>query len=222
MKPSVIIYNAISLDGRIDWFQADVGLFYQIASQWNEGATLCGCDTLLSVPDEIPDEAKDDKNPLEIRTDDKRPILVVPDSRGRLRTWHYWKQQPYWSDFVALCTKSTPKDYLAYLQDRHIKCIIAGNNKVDFKQALDELNATFGVKIVRVDSGGTLNGVLLREGLVDEVSLLVHPVLVGGKSSKSFFRAPDLISPEGVVSLRLKAVEQQQKGLLLLTYDVIQ
>jgi 2,5-diamino-6-(ribosylamino)-4(3H)-pyrimidinone 5'-phosphate reductase len=32
---------------------------------------------------------------------------------------------------------------------------------------------------VRVDSGGALNGALLRAGLVDEVSLLVHPVLAG-------------------------------------------
>jgi 2,5-diamino-6-(ribosylamino)-4(3H)-pyrimidinone 5'-phosphate reductase len=33
--------------------------------------------------------------------------------------------------------------------------------------------------VVRVDSGGALNGALLRAGLVDELSLLVHPVLVG-------------------------------------------
>jgi len=33
--------------------------------------------------------------------------------------------------------------------------------------------------VVRVDSGGALNGALLRAGLVDEISLLVHPVLVG-------------------------------------------
>ena len=32
---------------------------------------------------------------------------------------------------------------------------------------------------MRVDSGGALNGALLRAGLVDEISLLVHPVLVG-------------------------------------------
>ena len=32
---------------------------------------------------------------------------------------------------------------------------------------------------MRVDSGGALNGALLRAGLVDELSLLVHPVLVG-------------------------------------------
>ena len=33
--------------------------------------------------------------------------------------------------------------------------------------------------VVRVDSGGALNGALLRAGLVNELSLLVHPVLVG-------------------------------------------
>ena len=37
--------------------------------------------------------------------------------------------------------------------------------------------------------GGRLNGVLLRAGLVDELHLLVHPVLVGG-DTPSFFREP--------------------------------
>ncbi|MEO0433105.1 MAG: dihydrofolate reductase family protein, partial [Cyanobacteria bacterium J06656_5] len=53
----------------------------------------------------------------------------------------------------------------------------------------------FGVTVVRVDSGGTLNGVLLRAGLVDELHLLVHPTLVGGTSQKTFFN--DLTSENG-------------------------
>jgi len=36
---------------------------------------------------------------------------------------------------------------------------------------------------------GRLNGVLFRAGLVDEVSVLVNPCLVGGTSPRSIFRA---------------------------------
>ena len=36
-----------------------------------------------------------------------------------------------------------------------------------------------GVQTVRVDSGGALITALLDLGLVDELALLVHPVLVG-------------------------------------------
>ena len=54
------------------------------------------------------------------------------------------------------------------------------------------MNSRFGVKVVRVDAGGTLIGQLLRQGLVNEVSLLIYPSLVGGETQSSIFRAPDL------------------------------
>lgn len=37
-----------------------------------------------------------------------------------------------------------------------------------------------GTRNVRTDSDGTINGVLLRQGLVDEMSMLLHPAIVGG------------------------------------------
>lgn len=60
-----------------------------------------------------------------------------------------------------------------------------------------------------------MNGVLLRAGLVDEVSVLIHPSLVGGMSPRSFFRAPDLTSPEGVIQLRLLLFEKLKNDILV-------
>jgi 2,5-diamino-6-(ribosylamino)-4(3H)-pyrimidinone 5'-phosphate reductase len=74
---------------------------------------------------------------------------------------------------------------------------------------------------VRVDSGGTLNGILLRSDLVDEVSVLIHPGLVGGTTPRSIFRAPDLISSEGVIQLRLIHVEQLKGDVIWLRYEVV-
>ena len=59
---------------------------------------------------------------------------------------------------------------MSYLQDLNIDCIIAGHERVDLRQGLEELNARYGIRIIRTDCGGILNGVLLRAGLVDEVS----------------------------------------------------
>ena len=47
MLPRIIIHNAISLDGRIDWLTFDLGLFYGLISRWNEDATMVGSNTLL-------------------------------------------------------------------------------------------------------------------------------------------------------------------------------
>jgi 2,5-diamino-6-(ribosylamino)-4(3H)-pyrimidinone 5'-phosphate reductase len=221
MKPRVIVYNAVSLDGRIDWFKPDMGLFYGLISGWNEDATLVGCDTALNPPEEMPPETESDFSPVEAPADDSRPILVIPDSRGRLKNWHFWKRLPYWRKFVALCSEKTAQEHLEYLEQRHVDFIVCGADHVDYSLALDRLNVQYGVKVVRVDSGGTLNGFLLRAHLVDEVHLLVHPSLVGGTTPKSFFRAPDLASSAGVLRLRLREVQEQEEGIVLISYDVV-
>lgn len=95
MKPKVILYTAISLDGRTTGFSVDMGLFYSLTEQFRENASLVGSDTLLNATDEIPKETESETDNNTSRVEDVRPILVVPDSRGRLRSWHYWKKLPY-------------------------------------------------------------------------------------------------------------------------------
>ena len=86
------------------------------------------------------------------------------------------------------------------------------------RAALEVVERRYGVTRVLVDSGGTLNGVLLRAGLVDEVSLLVHPCLVGGRARTSVFR-PGAGDDAGVV-LRLADLQQRAGDVVWLRYDV--
>jgi len=97
----------------------------------------------------------------------------------------------------------------------------SGRAKVDLRAGFKALELKYGVKTVRVDSGGTLNGVLLREGLVDEVSLLLSPSLVGGTSQRSSFRAPDLTTPDGVIQLRLIHAGRMDGDHVWLRYEVV-
>ncbi|UCD36889.1 MAG: RibD family protein [Fidelibacterota bacterium] len=220
MLPRVILHNAVSADGRIDWFTPDVGLFYKLASHWNEDATLAGSDTIYNPEESTAEEGDEPLDPPVVKADDSRPLLVVPDSRGRVRNWGQLRQAGYWRDMVALCTHATPASYLDYLEQRHVTYILAGDKRVDFRTALESLNTRFGVKQVRVDSGGILNGVLLRAGLVDEVSLLIHPGLVGGSTSRSMYQAPDLSTPGGVIPLKLIHCEQIDNDIIWLRYTV--
>jgi 2,5-diamino-6-(ribosylamino)-4(3H)-pyrimidinone 5'-phosphate reductase len=93
------------------------------------------------------------------------PVLAVTDSRGRIGDdiVEALRVLGFWSDVVVL-------------RDAHGR----------LGEALD----AFGVHVVRVDSGGALNAALLREGVVDEVSLLVHPVLAGGDGPRWYGDAP--------------------------------
>lgn len=221
MLPRVILHNALSLDGRMDGFAADLEQYYGLIGQWKEDATLSGSQTILAMPDEVPPEDDSAFEPPEYSPGDERALLVIPDSLGRVRCWHYLRQLPYWRDWVALVSETTPKDYLDYLQKRHIRFHVVGKDKVDFRAALEALNTCYGVKTVRMDSGGILNGVLLRAGLVSEISVLVYPVMVGGTSQRSLFHAPDLTGPEGVIPLKLVHVEQFPNQAVWLRYEVV-
>jgi 2,5-diamino-6-(ribosylamino)-4(3H)-pyrimidinone 5'-phosphate reductase len=221
MRPRIVIHNALSLDGRMDWFRVDLRTYYQLAAKMKVDAILAGSDTLLAFEGSIPEEGPQDVEVEPSKPDDPRPILVVPDSRGRIRTWHWWRRQQYWRGVVVLVSSSTPTDYIQYLDRLGIEHIMTGEEKVSLGDALEELNARYDVKKLRVDSGGTLNGVLLREGLVDEVSVLIHPFLVGGMSPKSLFKAPDLDSEEGVIELKLSHLERLKNDLVWVLYEVM-
>ena len=132
---------------------------------------------------------------------------------------------------MALCSECTTQEYLHYLKERHIDYIIAGQDHVDLRVALEELNSRFGVKVVRVDAGGTLNGQLLRQDLVNEVSLLIYPSLVGGEKQSSIFCAPDLpaiaatiadpvTGLQSVISLKLLHMERLTGDVIWLRYEL--
>lgn len=220
MLPRVIIHNAVSADGRIQGFEPDVALYYETVRNWSEDCTLAGSETILTGSP----AAADEEPPLPIEPPaegDERPLLAVVDSQGRVRGWNHLRSQPYWRGVIALVAESTPPQHLEYLRDRNVPTIVHGLGKVDLKRALEELAADFGVRVVRVDSGGVLNGVLLRQGLVNVVSLLVSPVLVGGDTPSSMFRAP---APKGyseLVNLKLLGVERLEGDIAWLRYMVV-
>lgn len=61
--------------------------------------------------------------------------------------------------------------------------IIAGEDKVDLGDALDQLGAQ-GAKTVLVEGGPTLNGAFVDEDLIDEFCLSFSPMLVGGNGAR--------------------------------------
>ncbi len=228
MLPRVLVHVAASLDGRIDWIDVDLGLHYGLAARWRPDCMLTGADTILADPGYAPEEEGAGADAVE--TDpatapggegEVRPRLVVVDSRGRVRNWGALREMPFWREPTALCSRSTPPECLRYLEQRGVDAIVAGDDRVDLRAALELLAERFGVRRVEVDSGGALHGALLRAGLVDEVSVLVHPALVGGSSPRWWYPAPDLQGPAGAVPLRLVDVERVGDGVVWLRYDVV-
>lgn len=186
MRPKVIVHQAISLDGRIDGFAVDPGQFYGLAARFEEDATLAGSETLIAAGGAEGEEAI---VPVP-QKGDRRPLLVAVDSRGRIRSWSALLSSSHWRGGIALSTFRTPKPHLAMLERCGVSAWIVGDERVDLAKALELLQKRYGIQRLRVESGGELSTVLLRAGLVDVVSLFVHPVLVGPKG-KPFFRPED-------------------------------
>ena len=94
---------------------------------------------------------------------------------------------------------------------------MCGNEHVDYQKALSALSTKYGTKMILVDSGPTLNRVLLSKCLMDEISLLFPPILVGGKSDRLLAH---LNNGTATVNLELMACEVIEKELILLRYEV--
>lgn len=216
MLPKVIIHSGISVDGRIEGYRGDVWTYYRLAGAFRADMVLEGADTAAHWDEDIPPEEPSDfqrpSNP------ENKPLKAIPDSRGRLRNWHVHRRDEHCGDVVALVSKATPGSFLEYLRQRSFDYIVAGEDHVDYRLAFEELHARYGTRIIRTDSGGILNNILLQQGLVSEISLLINPSLVG-TSFRGLFRMLDL-APTKAISLKLRSMQQIDDHCVWLRYDV--
>lgn len=168
VRPHVVAQVAVSVDGRTSGFAVDQARFYAMATLWQEDVTLMGADTVLAQ-----EGALRSTTPCGLR--ETGPLLAVVDSRARVRAWESLRELGHWSDVLALYADQTPARPLHSV----VPELITGYERVDLAETLDVLGSKYDVKVVRVDSSGRLLAVLLEEGLIDELALLVHPVVVG-------------------------------------------
>lgn len=228
-RPRVTIYNEISIDGRLQGFAMDAGRYYQRGFRWRSDAILMGSVTAQSFgPAESPEEqvstgAATEQVPLfpgfEHLVYEPKPLLVVPDSRGTVRNWRHAQAQPWYGPMVALVSQQTSPEYLAYLDRRQVDHIVAGEDQVDLSAALEQVNARYGVKGIRTDAGGLLNGALVSAGLADEIAVIVSPRVSGDPDGQSLVRLPHAVASSGV-ALRLVEAEQLHDGAMWLRYEV--
>ncbi|WP_404390869.1 RibD family protein [Humibacillus xanthopallidus] len=226
-RPHVVTYNEVSIDGRVVGFDTHPSRYYRLGFRWHCDAILMGSTTALAFgpPESAADQLRSLPPPERVPVvpgfaslvTEPRPLLVVPDSRGAVRCWRDALAQPWYRSVVVLVSRSTPADYRDYLDRRGIEHLEAGDDRVDLATALERLAATHGVTAVRTDGGGALNGALLAADLVDEIALLLEPVVSSDPGGQGVVTLPHPASPGGI-RLRLSDVERFDDGALLLRY----
>jgi len=218
MLPKVILHTEVSVDGRMDWMSDDNFLYYRMIADWKLDAMITGSNTMLVAYPE-PDTPEAQAAPPPEKAPGLQRLLVV-DSRGRLHCWRQMQQSEWWGEVTLLCSRATPAEYVEAIKRLGVDIIVAGEEQVDLRAALEEAHVRYGIDVVRTDSGGILHGALLRAGLVDEVRVLLNPCLVGGVSPRSLFVAPDLEAKSGLIPLRLLEVKNIEGDFVALRYAV--
>ncbi len=221
MLPRLVIHNSISLDGSTTGFTANLDVHYGILGNYEPDAMIVGSNTAKTGTQffcqKIPPEEESDFKKPEIQPEDTRAYWMIADSRGILEgLMHVFRRSEYSKDVIVLVSEKTPEPYLNYLKERNYDYIQTGAERVDIRKALEIAGERYGFKLVVSDSGGILNSILLEQELVEEISLVLTPEIVG-KNGTNFFRG---IEKSGI-QLELVRNEVVEKKYVHLVYRVL-
>lgn len=128
-----------------------------------------------------------------------------------------------WVNKLYLVT--TNKNHIAYiLQKEYSNLVILSYEKLDLNVLLEDLSEKYNIDHLTIQSGGNLNGLFLRENLIDYVNIVIAPLLVGGKETSTLIDGEAITSPSELNKLKaLKLLEcnQLNNSYIQLKYKVI-
>jgi 2,5-diamino-6-(ribosylamino)-4(3H)-pyrimidinone 5'-phosphate reductase len=91
----------------------------------------------------------------------------------------------------------------------------------DLGRILEKMSALLGVECIVSTAGSRLNGALLRAGLVDEISLVLLPAVIGGSATPTLFRSPELGPDDWPIQLELLSAKPEPTGRVCLHYRIV-
>jgi riboflavin biosynthesis pyrimidine reductase len=121
---------------------------------------------------------------------------------------------------VELIPASVSDAFKAHLRSVGVSYLIAGEEELDMAEAVRKIGDTFDTDEIILGGGATLNWSMIRDGLCDEVSLVLMPTADGETHTNSLFEADDRFAAPVPVAFSLKNVEALEDGSVWLRYDV--
>jgi 2,5-diamino-6-(ribosylamino)-4(3H)-pyrimidinone 5'-phosphate reductase len=173
-------------------------------------AVMVGVGTVLADDPSLTVDDPDLIAEREARGDQPQPARVVADSR--VRTPEDARVLDDEAETYLLVSEAAPVDYVDEMAAAGATVIQAGEDRVDLTEAFDKL-ASHGVERLMIEGGGELIASAFAAELVDELTVFVGPMIIGGRD------APTLADGEGFIeefpSLSLADVERVDEGVLL-------
>ena len=198
-RPYIICHMTTSLDGKVtgNFLSAPecgkaTDLYYQINRDYKADAFACGRVTMEGsftggwYPDlsEFAPVHHDMDWKMDFIVDDLTGFYAVAfDPHGRLG----WKsnrimdadEDPGYdkAQIIEVLTEQVDPRYLGYLESMEIPYIFAGETEIDIPFALFKLRNIVGINTLLLEGGSILNGAFQRAGVIDELSLVVAPIV---------------------------------------------
>ena len=114
------------------------------------------------------------------------------------------------AQIIEVLTEQADERYTAYLKSMEIPYIFAGKAEIDVELALFKLKNIIGCETLLLEGGSIINGFFQRADAIDELSLVIAPV-VAEKNGKLLFTDSDISGYE-------LAESQTVNGNVILNY----
>lgn len=226
MKPYVICHMLGSVDGRIKqniWgFKDHHKYFEEPASKIKADAWLVGRVTMQEFSSKKKYNLGKQKGP--IRKDDfvalqpSKTFAVVIDPSGKC----FWDNNQVSTEHVIeVLSEQVSGAYLEHLREKNVSYIFGGKKELDLELVLQKLYRLFGIKRVRIDGGGHVNGSFLKAGLIDELSLVLAPLADGTIGAPTIFEAEEGYGKRKATHFKLTSVKKIYDDFLWLRYETI-
>lgn len=123
-------------------------------------------------------------------------------------------------EFVLITSNTAHPAFQVNEDNLHIIC----QRELCLIEALAKLKLEFGCQRLTIQCGGTLNGLFLREKLLDYIDIVVAPVLIGGRDTSTLIDGTSLLSEKELSQLgvlKLQECTVLEDSYLRLRYQVI-
>lgn len=241
MRPKIICHMVSTVDGRLmaeRWTDPAPGIerkklfayYDKIAARFNADGWMVGRVTMKDFVEgtaRIFDDPMVDLREPFIGNRNGRDVAVVIDTKGKL---HYGQDHAAGDHVIAILSENVSDDYLAELHHDGVSYLFTaskgdegfGSQSGELQYAMDVLGKKFDIKTLLLEGGGITNGMFLKAGLIDEISLLVYPGIDGLAGIPSIFEYLGTVDeqPAAGQSLRHLATETLEGGMVWLHYAV--
>ena len=229
MKPHIICHMIASLDGSLhpsrcttspDGTRAEWSNIYEEVHQtFDADAWLIGRVTMAEMSKagpHAPAQFGAVGRPYYFASRHAGKYAVALDPTGKL---HFAKAEVNGDHVVVLLGRDVPDSHLAELSADGVSYIVAEMAEIDLAATLDLLGRELNIRRLLLEGGATVNGAFFAAGLVDELSLIVAPIVEGRVGVQSFVEFGEQ-GLAGKVQFSMKSCERLERGLVHLRYTV--